>query len=618
MNVLADLLHPTFDELSAHADRSDVDAARTRIGRHVVRCASCSGTIAEIRALGDAARARELPGVPPSLWARIEREVATAPVTSLRVTTRADAHGVPAASSTERLSRRRVPFARRGSLALVAAAVVVVMVFLASGSPRDLGAAPPTRLTLDRFFVVPGHGVAVRYRPVPMLAGYDSLTVWASYRADSTPARTNLMAPLVRAGTLRRSSPNEFTGAAPLPIGVRVARYLVGDVTGTFMDRTPAIALAADSAGRPSFATLVTFLVRGAPSRSTDRDVVDAAVAELERHHADRPETPIILGMYGRGNAIARLARDSKLDALARFVAVFEMRERQFNGWHDAFAPRRRLSAETELLMAGIATELEDTVRARYWTARAVREHPGSPAAVSSWITVRRDVPSDSTADILAQYEPIWLAVAGGVDRMTTEHALQLAERSGDTSLVRRWRLRAVAAGDFDQDWLLDRELRSLLRPILRDQLVKAIADTMSGPSLWFDARRTAWMRSIGTQGVATQLAAIRVLDGDVVGARATLDSLAAVAEAHGMCVASSTSRWRAEAALRAGDLATARSELAYLATTQSWRVARVADSVPSLLGKSFDPQQWDAAKREQLERHRRCLASGRLMLQGH
>src|SRR5687768_14828225 len=64
-------LHPTFEALSAHADASDL-ASSTRVGQHVSRCAECSAQVAEIHALGNAARAIPVAGAPPELWARIE------------------------------------------------------------------------------------------------------------------------------------------------------------------------------------------------------------------------------------------------------------------------------------------------------------------------------------------------------------------------------------------------------------------------------------------------------------------------------------------------------------------------------------------------------------------
>jgi hypothetical protein len=71
MRVPSMTLHPSFDTLSAFADARDAASANTRVGRHVARCAECRSIVADIRALGDAARAMTVEGAPPELWQRI-------------------------------------------------------------------------------------------------------------------------------------------------------------------------------------------------------------------------------------------------------------------------------------------------------------------------------------------------------------------------------------------------------------------------------------------------------------------------------------------------------------------------------------------------------------------
>ena len=72
MKGVLNILHPTFDALSAYADLSELDGARTRVGRHVARCARCREVVNEIRGLGAAARESETEGAPNGLWTRIE------------------------------------------------------------------------------------------------------------------------------------------------------------------------------------------------------------------------------------------------------------------------------------------------------------------------------------------------------------------------------------------------------------------------------------------------------------------------------------------------------------------------------------------------------------------
>ena len=60
---------------SAHADRSDTEAARTKVSRHVAGCETCRATVEEIRALGVAARQSAAPGAPAGMWDRIQRQL---------------------------------------------------------------------------------------------------------------------------------------------------------------------------------------------------------------------------------------------------------------------------------------------------------------------------------------------------------------------------------------------------------------------------------------------------------------------------------------------------------------------------------------------------------------
>ena len=71
MKGLLNILHPAFDALSAYADLTELDGARSRVGRHVARCAQCREVVTEIRGLGQAAREAETEGAPSGLWSRI-------------------------------------------------------------------------------------------------------------------------------------------------------------------------------------------------------------------------------------------------------------------------------------------------------------------------------------------------------------------------------------------------------------------------------------------------------------------------------------------------------------------------------------------------------------------
>jgi hypothetical protein len=608
--------HPSFDALSAHADRSDLKAARTRVGVHVSRCAACAQTVAEIHALGEAARTEELPPAPPELWARIDatlrrtdREVPREIVGSGR--SAKDTGGAVAQSGDQRPTSV-ASRARLGLGLLIASTGVLAAMLLASGSQRDLGAEPPSRLTLDHRYVIPGAAIRMRYRPTAALSEQQTVTVWAWYRRSGAPRGWSWQDELVRAGTLRRSSAQEFAGWIVLPADALFAGYGIGDSLGFFMDRMPgsqitlATALAADRTGAPRFDAMVAFL--GEPRWVAHGAQVGDVADQLATLHPDRPETWILTYRLKPRNAIGD------------FVKLFASHERAYAGWHDRLKDRRDLSAETEALMAGQGDDLMDTARADFWLQRLVTEHAASPAAASLWIDRHRDVPRDSIATVLGAFEPIWRASA---DRDVVSRALALAERSGDAELMRRWEAREAETHPYwvpglDRGlWLTDSAARRDLAFWIRQQLAREAADTLAAPTLAFNARMTTDFRFSRRQRLHTQLAAIQLLDGDVRGARVVLDSLASIPDRFGDCVSSSTLRWRAEAARRLGDLSTAREDLAFLATARNWQIAVVGDSAPQLLGTAYTKESWERAKETAAVRRHACFAARNAQRQG-
>jgi hypothetical protein len=604
--------HPSFDALSAHADRSDLKAARTRVGVHVSRCAACAQTVAEIHALGEAARDEVLPGAPAGLWARIEAGMRDMDREVSRPIERADQQAIVVAPSVHPTRQRGVmptsTRARFGLGFLIAAGGGLLAILLASGSRQNLGAAPPSRLTLDRSYVKPGTSVGMRYRPAAALADAQSVTVWAWYqrRDEESTWASWRWGSLVRAGTLRRSSAQEYLGSVVLPVDALVAGYVIGDSLGFVIDRvhgqsaTLATALAADVSGKPSFDALVAFLRESRPSANGVLE--GAAAAQLAALYPGRPETWILTYPPKQRGVIADI------------VKLFESRERVYDGWHERLKARQPLSLESELMMAGLANDLMDTARADFWVGRLVREHASSPWVPELWIGRYRDVPRDSISTILAAFEPVWEA-ARGSRAEALSRALALADRSGDAALRQRWHAREAEANPlwvldaYSDAWLADSTSRAELGRQIRAQLAKEMRDTLAAPSLWFTAQVATNLKSATRHRLRTRLAAIQLLDGDVRGARHVLDSLAAMPDPlRGECQSPATLRWRAEAELRLGELEAARGDLAYIATSRNWRIAVVGDSARLLLGAAYSPESWAKAKQEAAPRHRSCF----------
>lgn len=618
MTSLLKGLHPSFEALSAHADRSDLKAARTRVARHVSTCATCARTVAEIRALGDAARAVELPGAPPGLWARIEAGVRAGDREVARPIARADdstPNNAAPVSNRPTTSLTGGARTRIGLGVLVVSSIALLAMLFAPGSRQNLGAAPPTRLTLDHMYVAPGATINLRYRPSPALASAQAVTVWAWYRRRDETPEWSWRAELVRAGTLHRSSAEEFTGTVTFPRDVLFAGYAIGDSIGFTMDRMPgfrttlATALVADSTGNPSFDALVTFL--GEPGWVAHGAPLNDAATQLAQRYPDRPETWLLTYPYQQHGMIGDI------------VKLFETRERAYDGWHHRLEKRRPLSVQTEVMMANMAIDLMDTARADFWVARLVADHRSAPEAASVWLDYHRDTPRDSIAAVLAAFERIW-GISTPKDVRIVARALTLAERSGDADLARQWRLLEAEADPYwaivaftDESWLADAASRATMAGRIRDRLAKESRDTLGAPTMEFDARRTTEFKRMRREWLRGQLAAIQLENGDAAGARLTLDSVVADADRQGRCPASRIIRWRAEAERKLGDLTQARDDLAYVATTESWQVAVAGDSASQLLGAAYSPTTWNAAKQTATARHQRCFAATRERFKG-
>ena len=613
MTRLTSGFHPDFDALSAQADRSDMEAARTKVGRHVAGCERCRATVAEIRALGDAVRQSAMPDAPAGIWARIEEKLrhgepvgdATAPA-DRQVAVTAAQEGVQPPGAVGH--RRKSAVMRRNMLGLAALLAVMSTVLLLD-SREPLAAATPRRLTSNRETARPGDIITFHYRPIPALAEHRSLTLWM-LPAEQGEQRYDHE--LQRAGVLRRVSALDFTGTVVMPDSTPLGSFIVGDSTGEIIDRTelrgerlPAVVLAADTRGLPRLDAFVVAL--GGGRGPSDPATMRRWAAQMRELYPSAPETWILGAMHARRSVIGDI------------VKLFESKERQYYGWHDRLEHRTGLSEVTETMMANMGWELMDTSRAEFWTTRLMRDHPESPSAPSLWIDRYRDVSDDSAAIVLRAFEPIY-ARPTRVQGRALERALMLAQRSGDSALMRRWHLRADPR---DMSWTLGTELADVARDPeataeLRRRLRAALSETDSveqaGPTLWGRAKFFAWYER---QRVGTRLAALQLMGGDAKGAKAVLDSIAHGMAARPSCPMPETLRWRAEASRRLGLMAEARADLAYVVATGDWRRQMLSDSVPALIGAAYTKASWDSALANANLVKQKCWAESRAARRG-
>jgi hypothetical protein len=571
--------HPDFEALSAHADRSDTEAARTKVGRHVAGCEACRATVAEIRAFGAAARGSDVPAMPRRLWGRIEQQIEDGNQHD-SATGSAELEVAVAATNDDRPAKGAPApkhaglGARRTVLGLVAVFAVISTV-LVLDSREPLAAATPRRLTTDRDAAPPGATITFHYRPIAALADQPTLTLW---RVGSDVVRYDR--PLMRAATLRRVSALDFTGRATMPDSILLASYVVGDSTGKLLDRTelrggymPAVVLAADRRGQPRLDAFVAALggARSAPARSS----LAHLATRMRKLYPNAPETWILAEVHAPRGVVGDVVR------------LFESRERKYYGWHDRLEHRANLSESTEQMMSAIGWELMDTARAEFWTNRLIQDHPTSPWAPSLWLSRYADVPRDSAAIVLRAFEPIY-ARATSVQGNALERASSLAMLSGDSTLIRRWHLRVDPR---DMTWLLGGELSTLagdqaaiaeLRHRMEAALAEARAAEHAGPTLSGRAEQFAWYEA---ELLRTRLAGLQLIGGDAVGARAALDSIASEYQERPSCWLPEALRWRAEASRRLGQMKDAEADLAYVVATGDWRRQMVGDSASALLG---------------------------------
>lgn len=601
--------HPSFDALSAHADRADTDAARSRVGRHVAQCAVCRGTVDEIRALGGAARANEVPGAPAELWARIERGLdAEASGSAARdasveravpLTVASDVEPKPGTAGEKRPVSKAVRRTTLGLMLVVAATAAV----MAMDAREPLAAATPRRLTTDREFARPGSAIVVHYRPIARLANERTLAVWMA-----VPGRRETLfdQALERAGTLQRVSALDYTGIVVMPDSTPLAAFVVGDSAGEILDRTearagrlPAVVLAADSRGQPRLDALYAALITG--RRAPDSATMFRWAKQMRELYPSEPETWILSDVYTRRGVIGDI------------VKFFESRERKYYGWHDRLERRAKVSPDAEMMMANLGWELMDTTRADFWTSRLMRDYPTSPWLPGLWIRRYRDVPTDSVAGVLREFEPIF--VKAGEPRDVLTRAIALADRSGDSTLARHWHRRLDPR---EVSWVLSTELsrmagdRTALADVRR-RLLAALAEADSaehgGPTLWGRSRRFA---SYQRQRVLTRLAAVQLIEGDARGAKTALDRIIGASEAESGCPMAEAMRWRAEASRRLGLMDAARADLAYVVVTGDWRVQVLADSAPAWLGSGYTEISWNSALDAANAFKQKCWAASR------
>ena len=584
MTLFTTGFHPSFDALSAQVDLSDVDAARTRVGRHVARCAACRDAVAELRALGDAARAVELPAAPSMLWARIERASRAAatsspeprpfPAPEIARIREASPALRPTRESPSPLPRRLM----RIGVALLVAAALLAAVLLSTPRTDPLFAGAPSRISFSPARPAPGARVHVRYVPSPRMGSDDRVVLAGQYLTSSTDVRSDFVFGAVydSLATLRRAPDGAMVGDFVTPPDFRAVSLFVQNMAGTRYEGAMPfswILVGGDTLGRPVLASLLASLafdgLYGSPERERSLDT-------LRRYFPDHPA----------GFASARPHRSRGLFDLVRF---FETDERKYASLDARLASQPALDADRIAAMIDFAVRIEEPAEAAKWTSRLIREHPDDPRAVTAWAAVIHHLENSGVgADSIRRLLPTLDTLGSRTSTVSRPwmDGQDIVQRYGDSLMQRRWVLRAVrarggqfGAGGMAARWLGDPEIRAAATVRLRE-----LADDSCVPRAGKFARRMSpfdWETQCARRKVVSlsELSRIALIEHRVAVARAYADSALAVPNP-GSCWASPGYRVLGEALMAAGDTAAAAKEFAQSTWSGSWQGQLAIDTL--------------------------------------
>jgi hypothetical protein len=616
MNGLLAGLHPTFESLSAYADLTDVEGARTRVGAHVSRCTACRDEVAGIRALGTAARAMTADGAPSDLRSRIESAAAAAPV--------AAPSGPPAPAVRSAQARRRVV---AGVATALAAAVLGAVLW---PRPTALQAAGTSRLTFSPARPVPGGMVRVRYQPTAWMKDAQRLILVGRFAgpAGSNPSRFGSSAFETLGDSLAvltRGADGAFVATVRLPADFLVVRLSVLDPARDEADldgSTPWMIIGGTAGSAPSFASfLAAHETRprwyGGDDRTRPRQAVDAADS-LTRHFPRHPAGWAFSRSYGMSKG--------RFD----FLRFFRSAERKYASMYDELWPQRGLDAERLHDMVEFAHSIGEPDEALRWSARLVEEHPEDARALYDLAGALHEVElrmPPALGDTIRQWMPALDRAyrAGPVPNDGFDAALRLATAYGDSTTRARWLGRSSANAVIGNIWMLTRRSPRWARDSVGEALrARAERGCTAGSGRYPLAQPVAeWRRMCELyRGMAYGfLSSHSLRDGRPRAALAEADSAIVAMRRGRFCAPSRAHLEHALASLALGDTATAETDFV-LGSAFYPPGATVVDTVRARLGTRVDPARYrvqaDSVRRiaaacEREERSRRQAREQRL-----
>ena len=608
MKSLLNVLHPAFESLSAFADAPAAAAPRTHVARHVARCAECRAVVAEIRAMGEAARAPTVESVPPDLWSRIEQAAAEAAEKSTkpRETPAPDAAPWEAAPSLR--PTRHVPTPVRRSVvrvgaALACAAAALLAVGLLTGRTRSLLASDATRISFTPFRPAPGALVHVRYNPSPRLAGLDRLVLMGQYINDAARIQSDYYfgGQYDSLATLTRAPDGALVGDFRVPADFRSASLRVSDPTGRLNEGDGLfswILVGGDRAGRPSLAALLAGSSLEMLYGSRERENV---LDTLQKYFPDHPA----------GFATARHYRGE--GAFSGLFKLFQGAERKYLFFYSKLEKVPSLDADRIVAMINFARQIEEPAEAARWTRRLVREHPTDPRTLPYFARVVHDVElREPPRDSITPYLPVLdsLLVLAGPGVKPDGEARALVNTYGDEAMQRRWLLQTLDAGtrrgelvrglDLGDKWLMDAEIRRRGEVLLR----AGLSGTCSMPRWltrgWTTSARKENFCTSGRAAALASLSDIALRDGQNAHALALADSAVALVSGGPFCLPTGRAQ-RGEALLASGDTLAAAWEFAqrYGREYESWQTIEARKALEARLRPSVNAEAWETMRRK-------------------
>ncbi len=495
MTLLSMALHPNEETLSRLADQSELERMRSRAGRHLAHCDRCTGAVAALDGLGEAARGMAEPVLPPALLPRIVADRAQGTAVPPAAPHRSSLETIAVALGAATARPRHWVTRKRG--AVIAAAAVIVLVALISPSWRaaPLAAASHGDATIFPRYPRPGATIGIGFVPKAGWVGGD--TVWSDGIVDlsDSPATARGVNQVGVAAVLVRTGDGSYRGRLTLPANALAGYLRVKTEPAPVMGGRPLaeIVLLTSSTDptRPSLDAMEAAAFNGRDFMSPG--VLAAAFTRWAPNHPLRwivTPAPRTKGM---------------LD----WVDFFNTTERHFARLATRLNARPDARPGELAGMASLAYRIEEPEAAAEWTERLVREHPEDPAALYMRVEQLhemelRSAPRDSIARLIPSLDTLYAKNGHRLRRFYTLRSV--VANNGDSASIRRWSLRQARGGSYYLNefygrrfMFRDQELRDSVEAAARDILA-----TISPSESWYslvERSRAYW--SLGSVALA-------------------------------------------------------------------------------------------------------------------